>query len=71
MREQRIEIEIDKHGRIKADAHGFTGDACIKDLEKILADCPAAWVSVDRKLSDRPTSASTSNQANLKSGGKP
>jgi hypothetical protein len=71
MREQRIEIQIDEHGRIKADAHGFTGDACIKELEKILADCPAAWASVDRKHSDRPTSASTSNQANLKSGGRP
>jgi hypothetical protein len=70
MREQRIEIEIDDHGRIKADAHGFTGDACIKDLEKILADCPGAWVTLDRKQPDRPTSATTSNQATLKSGGR-
>lgn len=71
MREQRIEIEIDEHGRIKADAHGFTGDACIKDLEKILADCPGAWVSIDRKQAERPTSSSTSPKTDLKTGGHP
>lgn len=70
MREQRIEIEIDEHGRIKADAHGFTGDACIQDLEKILADCPGAWVSVDRKQPEQPTRTSTTSQVNLKSGGR-
>lgn len=71
MREQRIEIEIDEHGRIKADAHGFTGDACIQDLVKILADCPGAWATVTRKQPEQPSRASTSNQANLKSGGRP
>jgi hypothetical protein len=36
MKEQRITIEIDEDGQLRADAEGFTGDLCVKDLEKIL-----------------------------------
>lgn len=69
MREQRIEVEIDEFGRIKADAHGFSGDACVKDLEKILADCGGAWAVIDRKTPERPSSTSTAPKSDLKTGG--
>ncbi len=36
MKEQKITIEIDAQGGITADAEGFSGDACLKDLEKLL-----------------------------------
>lgn len=36
MKEQRITVEIDREGKITADAEGFTGDACLRDLERLL-----------------------------------
>lgn len=48
MREQRIAVEIDHDGRITADAEGFSGDACLRDLETLL-DGLAEWESVERK----------------------
>jgi len=48
MKEQRITVEIDDHGQITADAEGFSGDACLRDLEKLLDEL-AEWESVDRK----------------------
>jgi hypothetical protein len=50
MKEQRIEVEIDGEGRITAEAAGFSGDACLRDLEKVL-DGLAQWESV-RRTSD-------------------
>lgn len=49
MREQRITIDIDRDGRITADANGFTGDACLKDLERLLEGLAPGTASVDRK----------------------
>lgn len=49
MKEHRIEIEIDAEGRITADADGFAGDACLTDLERLLADIASPWESVARK----------------------
>lgn len=48
MKEQRITVEIDDQGQITADAEGFSGDACLQDLEKLLDEL-AEWESVDRK----------------------
>lgn len=70
MREQKIEIEIDEHGRIKADAHGFVGDACIKDIEKILANCPGAWMRIDRKPDDKTSKTKTVADNQLKNRGR-
>ena len=36
MKEQRITIEIDEDGQLRADAEGFAGDLCVKDLERLL-----------------------------------
>ncbi len=49
MKEQIITVEIDRDGRITADAEGFTGDACMRDLERLLDGLAPGKASVDRK----------------------
>jgi len=49
MKEQRIIIEIDPDGQITAEAEGFTGDACLKDLERLLAGLAPGAASIARK----------------------
>ncbi|MBK9263308.1 MAG: hypothetical protein IPM54_26330 [Polyangiaceae bacterium] len=49
MKEQRITIEIDGDGRITADAEGFTGDVCLRDLERLLEGLAPGTATVDRK----------------------
>lgn len=49
MREQRITIEIDPEGRITADADGFSGETCLRDLERLLEGLAPGTASVDRK----------------------
>jgi hypothetical protein len=49
VKEQRITIEIDSEGRITADADGFTGDACLKDLERLLAGLSPGTAVLARK----------------------
>lgn len=49
MKEQRITVEIDHEGRITADAEGFTGEACVKDLERLLEGLAPGTASLDRK----------------------
>lgn len=49
MKEQRITIEISGDGSITADAEGFSGDACLKDLDRLLDGLSAGKVSVERK----------------------
>lgn len=66
MKEHRIEIEIDAEGRITADADGFTGDACVADLERLLADIASPWQTVDRKPD--PGHTRTTGQARIKVG---
>lgn len=36
MKEQRITLTIDPDGRIVADADGFTGGACLQELDRLL-----------------------------------
>jgi hypothetical protein len=49
MKEQRITVEIDRDGKITADAEGFTGDACLRDLERLLEGLSPGTVTLDRK----------------------
>jgi hypothetical protein len=49
MKEQRITIEISADGKMSADAEGFSGDACLKELEKLLEGLASIPVKVDRK----------------------
>lgn len=52
MKEQRISIEIDAEGRISADAEGFSGCACLGELEKLLKELSPGQAAVQRKLDD-------------------
>jgi hypothetical protein len=52
MKEQRITIAIDHEGRITADAAGFTGDACLKELERLLDGLAPGMPTVRRKPED-------------------
>ena len=36
MPEQKITVIIDEQAAISAKTHGFTGDACLKELDKLL-----------------------------------
>jgi hypothetical protein len=49
MKEQRITIEINREGGITADADGFTGDACLRDLERLLEGLAPSMATVGRK----------------------
>jgi hypothetical protein len=49
MKEQRITIEIDHEGGITADAEGFSGDACLRDLERLLEGLSPGTATVERK----------------------
>ena len=64
MKEQQIVVTIDAKGRISADAEGFTGDACLRDLEKLLEGLAPGTVQVDRKPdAGRTTVRATKTQA--------
>jgi len=49
MKEQRIVIDIDEEGRIAADADGFEGDLCLKDLERLLEGLAPDRARTERK----------------------
>lgn len=49
MKEHRITIEIDDEGRISADADGFTGDLCLKELDRLLEGLGAGRATTARK----------------------
>jgi hypothetical protein len=49
MKEQRITVEIDREGRITANAEGFSGDACLRDLERLLEGLSPGTSTLERK----------------------
>lgn len=49
MKEQRITIEIGADGRITADADGFSGDTCLRELERLLEGLSPGTATVARK----------------------
>lgn len=49
MKEKRIVIEIDKQGAMTADAEGFSGDACLRDIDRLLDGLGTGVSSVERK----------------------
>jgi hypothetical protein len=49
MNEQRITVEIGVDGRITADAEGFSGDACLRDLERLLEGLAPGAATIARK----------------------
>lgn len=69
MKEQTITIEIDADGRLTADAEGFSGDTCLKELEKLLEGL-AQWESVERKTDTDEQTVSQKRKAKLGLGRK-
>lgn len=49
MKERRITVEIDRDGRLKADAEGFSGDACLRELERLLEGLSPGTATLERK----------------------
>ncbi|MHA1250102.1 MAG: DUF2997 domain-containing protein [Candidatus Helarchaeota archaeon] len=47
-KDKKIIIEIDKDGRITADAIGFKGEICLEILKKLLEDLPLIK-NIDKK----------------------
>ncbi len=71
MKEQRITIDIDREGKITADAEGFTGDACLKDLERLLEDLASTPQEVTRKAATGGAQGTTRAAAKITAGRKP
>lgn len=69
MKEQRITVEIDREGRITADAEGFSGDACLKELDRLLEGLSAGSATVARKAD--PSVAHVATVRTLTVGQKP
>lgn len=65
MKEQRITIEINHEGKITADAEGFSGDACLRDLERLLEGLAPGTAAVDRKADDGTVRRTTTKTQGL------
>lgn len=65
MKEQRITIEIDHEGRITADAEGFSGDTCLRDLERLLEGLAPGKATLDRKPDSGQANTTTARTQSL------
>jgi hypothetical protein len=65
MKEHRITIEIDREGRITADAVGFSGDACLHDLERLLDGLAPGQATQNRKPDSGQARVSTTRNQQL------
>jgi len=71
MKEQRIVVEIGHDGSVAADADGFTGDTCIRELEKLLAGLAAPTTTVQRKPEGRTPGTRVRGQDDIMARRKP
>ncbi len=65
MKEHRITIEIDQAGRISADAAGFSGDACLREIERLLEGLAPGPATVTRKTDSGAARVSTTCHQSL------
>jgi hypothetical protein len=65
MKEQKIVISISHEGQINADAEGFSGDTCLRELDKLLAGLSPGSASVDRKPDAGKTQIKQAKQQDL------
>lgn len=70
-REHRIEIRIDEQGRITAEAHGFTGDVCVREMEKLLAEASPGCIKLERKQPDQQGHVAAKSTQQLRPGSQP
>lgn len=65
MKEQKLVIKISSEGNITADTEGFSGDTCLKELDKLLAGLAPGNASVDRKPDAGKTQIKQSKRQDL------
>lgn len=65
MKEQKIVIEIGADGKLTAEAEGFSGDTCIKEMEKLLEGMASEIENVQRHGDPRTAQTSTQRTQNL------
>lgn len=70
MKEQRIIVEIDGEGRVSAQADGFAGDACLKELEKLLENLAARCEEIDRNADPGQRTATAREEQQIIKGTK-
>ena len=69
--EHRIEVRIDEQGRITAEAHGFTGDLCVREMEKLLAAVSSGCTKIERKQPDHRAGVRTEGSQQIRPGSQP
>ena len=65
MKEQKLVITISSEGAISADAEGFSGDTCLKELDKLLAGLSPGNACIDRKPDAGKTQIKQAKQQDL------
>jgi len=65
MKEQKIVIEIAADGKLTAEAEGFSGDTCIKEMEKLLESLASEIEDVRRHGDPRTAQTTTQRTQNL------
>lgn len=49
MKELQLIVEIDGEGQITAEAEGFSGDTCLRELERLLNELAPTTARIERK----------------------
>lgn len=65
MKEERIIIEIAPDGGITADAKGFSGEACLRDLEQLLEGLAPGTATIERKPDASTARVTSTRQQSL------
>ncbi len=69
--ENRIEVRIDERGRITAEAHGFTDDLCVREMEKLLAAVSSGCTKIERKQPDQRAGVRAEGSQQIRPGSQP
>lgn len=67
MKETKISVKIEEDGGISVDAEGFTGDACLKEIETLMEDLLP--VRVVKRKKDYGQEVKMANKVGSKRGG--
>jgi hypothetical protein len=70
MKKHTITVEIDAAGVLSVDAEGFSGDACVRDVQRLLEELATRPHEVQRKRPDGAVSATVRAGSTVKVGGE-
>ena len=65
MKEYKIQIKIDENAGISIDAHGFTGNLCLTEIEKILDEMAQDMEITKKPEFDKKVQAKDVNTINV------